>query len=155
MSKASILERRYRKPLRDIAFSQDVCSKFPPLARNIYRVLSKIRGPLAEEIAIAMADIKYGKSRKSAFKNLAFRIDIPEFTTFITTLTSGEQLGISLGNLLKIQGKKIREKQQQKIQEKAYKIPIKLLFPLVVFILPGIFIVILGPAVIKITETLF
>ena len=119
----------------------------------IYRVISKLQGPLAEEMAYTMTEIKYGKSKKDAFKNLSTRVNISEFTSFLTALTSGEQLGVSIGNILRIQGQQIREKRKQKIQEEAYKIPVKLLFPLVLFILPGLFIVLLGPAAIQILKS--
>lgn len=118
----------------------------------IFKVLSKIKGALAEEIANAMTDVKYGKTKKEAFKSLSEKVNVPEFTTFLTTLVNSEQLGVSLGQLLKAQSEGMREKRKYKIQEKAFKIPVKITVPLVLFILPGLFIVILGPAVIQIMD---
>lgn len=119
------------------------------------RVISQLHGPLAEEIAHTMTEIKYGKSKKSAFKNLSSKINVPELTSFLNALISGEQLGISLGSILRVQGEQIREKRKQQIQEEAYKIPVKLVFPLVLFILPGLFVVLLGPAIISASNSLF
>lgn len=115
----------------------------------IYQVIKKMNGPLAEEMAYTMTEIQYGKSKKEAFKLLSSRVDIPDFSILLNALISSAQLGVSLGNILKIQGQQIREKRQQQVQEMAYKIPIKLLFPLIFFILPGLFLVLLGPALIR------
>lgn len=113
---------------------------------SIYRVIKKLHGPLAEELAYCMTEINFGKTRKDAFKLLAKRVNVDDFTTFINALISGEQMGVSMGNILRIQGQQIRENRKQNIQEAAYKIPVKLIFPLVLFIFPGLLIVLLGPA---------
>ncbi len=113
----------------------------------ISRVIKKLHGPLAEEFALALTEIKYGKSKKEAFKGMSARVNVEELSNFSIALVNGEQLGVSLGNILRIQGQQLRNKKRQLIQEEAYKIPVKLVFPLVIFILPGIFIVLLGPAI--------
>lgn len=122
---------------------------------SIFKIIGKIRGPLAEEVANTMAEIKYGKSKKDAFRGLAARVNMPDFTSFLNALINGEQLGVSLGNILRVQGQQIRDKRKQKIQEDAYKIPVKLTFPLVLCVLPGLFIIILGPAVLQVMDALF
>ena len=121
---------------------------------SIYRVIKKLHGPLAEEIAYFLTEINFGKTRKEAFKLLASRVNLDDFSSFINALVSGEQMGVSMGNILKIQGQQLREKKKQKIQETAYKIPVKLIFPLVLFIFPGLLIVLLGPAAITAFNTI-
>ncbi|MGF7186897.1 pilus assembly protein TadC [Desulfitispora alkaliphila] len=121
----------------------------------IHKVINTQKGPLTDEFNKTMTEIKYGKSKKDAFRELAHRINLPEFTSFITMLINAEQLGVSLGNVLRTQGKQIREKRRQQAQEEAYKTTVKLLFPLIVFIFPGLLIVLLGPALIQIKNMLF
>jgi tight adherence protein C len=116
----------------------------------IFRVIKNIQGPLAEDIAYAMTEIKYGKTKKEAFDNLSKKVNLAEFTVFLNALVNGEKLGISLSSILIVQAQQIRQKRKQQIQEAAYKISIKLLFPLVLFLLPSLFIIILGPAMVSI-----
>ncbi|QGG48568.1 type II secretion system F family protein [Heliorestis convoluta] len=119
------------------------------------RIVTYLQGPVAEEVALTMTDIKYGKAKKEAFQNMASRISIPELSNFITALLSGQQMGVSLTTILRAQGEQIRLMRKQKAQEAAYKIPVKLLFPLVFFIFPQLFIILLGPAMISMIENFF
>lgn len=119
----------------------------------ISNVAIKMNNALSKELLKAVNEMNYGRSRKEALKNLSDRLDIPEATSFFNAIISSEQLGISLGKILRVQGEEMREKRKQQIREKAYKIPVKLMLPLVFFILPALFVVILGPAVIQIFKT--
>lgn len=121
----------------------------------IAKIISKLHGPLAEELAMVITEIKYGKSRNEAFKNFAAKVNVPELTNLVNALLTGEQFGIGICNILRIQGQQLREKRKQQIQEEAYKVSVKLIFPLVIFILPGLFIVSLGPALIQVLRGFF
>jgi tight adherence protein C len=79
---------------------------------------------------------------------------VKEITTLMSALIQADELGVSIGKVLRIEGAQLREKRKQAAREKAMKAPIKMLFPLVLFIFPAIFVVILGPALIQIISTL-
>lgn len=118
----------------------------------IGNVAIKMNNALSQELLKAVNEMNYGRSRKEALTNLSERLNIPESTSFFNAIISSESLGISIGQILKVQGEEMRQKKKQQIQEKAYKLPVKMIFPMVFFILPGLFIVLLGPAVIQIFE---
>lgn len=118
----------------------------------IGNVAIKMNNALSQELLKAVNEMNYGRSRKEALTNLSERLNIPEATSFFNAIISSEHLGISIGQILKVQGEEMRQKKKQQIQEKAYKLPVKMIFPMVFFILPGLFIVLLGPAVIQIFQ---
>lgn len=115
---------------------------------------SKDKGALIEELEIARRETTLGKTRKDALLSLSERCDVEELKTFISAVNQSEELGISLKNVLLTQSSSIRIAHKQKIEEKAMKIPVKIIFPIVVFIFPVIFIVILGPAIPEILKGL-
>ncbi len=114
---------------------------------------SKDKGPLIEELEISRREISLGKTRKEALLSLAERCEVEELKTFVSAVNQSDELGISLKNVLVTQSKSIRLAHKQQIEEKAMKIPVKIIFPIVIFIFPVIFIVILGPAVPQIIKT--
>jgi tight adherence protein C len=103
-------------------------------------------GPLAEEFALTLGEMRIGESRQDALKKFAERAATPEISSFTRAIIQADQLGISLGRLLRVQAADSRLKRQAAAEEKAMKSPIKMLFPTVLFIFPAMFIVILGPA---------
>jgi tight adherence protein C len=109
-------------------------------------------GPLLEEFALALGEIRIGESRQNALQKMAQRVDTPEFSAFVRAVIQADQLGISLGRILKVQAEDSRHRRQLAAEEKAMKAPIKMLFPTVFFIFPALFIVILGPAFLNIGE---
>ena len=113
------------------------------------KVVDKMPGTLSEEFVVLLSEIKIGKTRKDAMYQMADRIGVPDFRSFISAVVQADQLGVSLGRVLRIQSDQIRVNRKQRIQEKAMKAPIKMLIPMVVFIFPAIFIVLLGPTVIN------
>ncbi len=117
------------------------------------KVIEKGEGALVEELQKLVQEIRIGKSRREALKDLGIRTGVEELNSFATAIIQADQLGISLAKVLRVQAEDIREKRRQYAEEKAMKAPIKILFPLVFFIFPAIFIIILGPAVINIIET--
>lgn len=113
------------------------------------KLSEKMKGALVEEFARALQEIRIGVPRRDALHSMGMRCDVPDLSLFTTALVQADQLGVSIGNVLRVQSAAIREKRRQQAQEKAMKAPVKMLLPLVAFIFPTIFIILLGPAVIQ------
>lgn len=116
----------------------------------IGRVVQNIRGDLCDEFSKTLKEMRMGIDRKTALKNMRDRCDIKELSMLLTSLIQADELGVSLGNVLRIESAQLREHRKQLAREKAMKAPIKMLFPLIFFIFPAIFVIILGPALIQI-----
>ena len=108
--------------------------------------MRKIKGPLAEEFAKTLNEIRLGKPRLEALEDLGNRTGVDELKTFVTAVVHASRLGGSITNTLRIQADSMRVRRRQRAQEKAMKAPVKMVFPLVLFIFPALFVVILGPA---------
>jgi tight adherence protein C len=113
-----------------------------------------MHGPLIDEFGMMLAETRIGESRMTALKKMADRVDAPELSTFVRAVLQAEQLGISLGRILRVQAADSRLRRQAAAEEKAMKAPIKMLFPTVMFIFPAMFIVLLAPAVMNIVKVL-
>ncbi|MCH6267624.1 type II secretion system F family protein [Neobacillus citreus] len=111
-------------------------------------VSRKIKGPLADEFIQTLEDMKLGKSRRDSFYELKKRVPSDSFQSVITALIQADQLGIGMAKVLGNLTIRIREQRREAAREQAMKAPVKMLFPMVIFIFPSIFIVILGPLVI-------
>lgn len=107
-------------------------------------------GPLADEFVRTLQDIQVGRSRHEAYLDLAERSGFPELRSFIRAVVQADQYGIAIANVLRTQAKEMRLKRRQKAEEHAMKIPVKVLFPLVITILPAMFIIILGPPILNV-----
>ena len=116
----------------------------------IVKITEHMPGPLSDELALALGEMRVGESRADALRKLERRVGAPELTSFVRAVIQADQLGISLGRILRVQAADTRSKRQATAEEKAMKAPIKMLFPTAVFIFPAMFIVILGPALIKV-----
>jgi tight adherence protein C len=112
----------------------------------VAKLTEHMDGALAEEFSLTLGEMRIGESRHDALKKLAERAATPEVASFCRAIIQADQLGISLGRLLRLQASESRLKRQAAAEEKAMKSPIKMLFPTVIFIFPAMFIVILGPA---------
>ncbi|MGV8984640.1 type II secretion system F family protein [Clostridium sp.] len=118
------------------------------------RVIVNISGELCDEFAKTLKEMRMGIQRKVALKNMSERCEVKELSMLLTSLIQADDLGVGLSNVLRIESAALREHRKQVARETAMKAPIKMLFPLIFFIFPSIFIVILGPALIKITKIL-
>jgi tight adherence protein C len=114
------------------------------------KVVEKLKGPLTEEFRRALAEIRVGKPRRDALRDIVPRTEVPPLTNFIGAIIQAEQLGVSISKVLQVQSEQLRIERRQRAEEQAAKAPIKMLFPLVGCIFPSLFIVILGPAIILI-----
>ncbi|MDQ0690141.1 type II secretion system F family protein [Arthrobacter sp. W4I7] len=111
------------------------------------------KGPLAEELVRTLQDMQVGRSRRESYLALAERTNIPELRSFVQAVVQADTYGIAISRVLRVQAKVMRVKRRQRAEEKAMKLPVMILFPLLFFIFPVLFIAILGPAVINTVMT--
>ena len=111
------------------------------------------KGPLAEELVRTLQDMQVGRSRRESYTALAERTSIPELRSFVQAVVQADTYGIAISRVLRVQAKVMRVKRRQRAEEKAMKLPVMILFPLLFFIFPVLFIAILGPAVINTVVT--
>jgi tight adherence protein C len=116
------------------------------------QVVKSTEGPLAHEIARMLQEIQVGASRIDALRNLADRSDVEELRGFTLAMIQAEQFGVSISKVLRSQADVLRTKRRQRAEEKAMKVPVKILFPLIFCILPAMFVVLMGPAVIRVAD---
>ncbi|RKQ33253.1 type II secretion system F family protein [Oceanobacillus halophilus] len=117
------------------------------------KVVSKKDGVLSREFQRSLEEMRLGKTRKEALSGVRERIFIDDVKSLIGSIIQAEQLGIGMVQVLNVQSSEIREKRKQRAEEQAMKAPIKMLFPLVLFIFPSLFVVLLGPAIIGLIDT--
>ncbi len=118
------------------------------------RVCAAMPGTLSNEFRRMIQEIRLGGARAEALRAIDHRTEVPELRSFIMAVLQADAFGVSIGRILKAQADDARQRRRTWAQEKAQKMPVKLLFPLVLCIFPSIFVVILGPAVIDITKSL-
>jgi tight adherence protein C len=116
----------------------------------ISRVAQKMTGPLAEEFDRALREMQLGSQRASALQRLAVRTQLDAIQSFISAIIQADKLGIGMAQVLRVQAAEVRRKRRMDAEERAMKAPVKMLFPLVIFVFPSLFIIILGPALLQI-----
>jgi tight adherence protein C len=109
-------------------------------------------GPLADEFGLTLSEMRIGESRSEALKRMSDRVDAPELSAFTRAIIQADQLGTTLGRILRVQAADARLRRQAAAEERAMKAPIKMLFPTVLFIFPAMFLVILGPAILNVQK---
>lgn len=119
----------------------------------LMRVARNTDGPLAGEFARVISEIQIGKSRGEAFSGLGERVVLPDVKNFVSSIVQADRLGLPIAAVLREQTSAMRLARRQKAEEKAQKVTVKILFPMLLFIFPAMFIVILGPGVIRIIST--
>src|SRR6476469_5674948 len=116
----------------------------------VMRVAKNTDGPLAQEFSRLLQEMQIGVGRMEAMRAMAERSTLSDLKSFCLAMVQADQLGIPIGRVLRIQSNEMRVKRRQRAEEKAQKVPVKIMVPLVLFILPCLFIVVLGPAAIRI-----
>ncbi|PYI38886.1 secretion system protein [Arthrobacter psychrolactophilus] len=114
------------------------------------RAAANGKGPMAEELKRTLQDMQVGRPRRDSYQALAARSTVPELKSFVRAVVQAEIYGISIAKVLRTQAQQLRIKRRQRAEEKAMKLPVLVLFPLLLFIFPTLFIIIMGPAVINI-----
>lgn len=118
------------------------------------KVAQKVEGPLSQEFEHVAYEIRIGKPRRDALRDMRDRCGVEDLNTFIAAIIQAERLGLGIGHVLRVQADLMRNLRRERARETAMKIPVKMLFPLVFLILPALFAVILGPAVIQMVGNL-
>ena len=118
------------------------------------KVTAKMKGPLIEEFERLLQELRMGVTRRNALVRLAKRCGIEEMKLFTAALIQAEKLGVGMAQVLEIQSENMREMRRQRAKEQAAKLPVKILFPTVIFIFPVMFVVVLGPALVTIARSL-
>jgi tight adherence protein C len=113
------------------------------------KVVEKLPGPLSDEFRRALAEVRVGKARREALRDMIPRTNVQPLSNFIGAIIQAETLGVSISKVLQIQSEQLRIERRQRAEQLAAQAPIKMLFPLVGCIFPSLFVVILGPAVIS------
>jgi len=119
------------------------------------QVVRNVPGPLSEEIGRMLHEMQLGVGRTDALKHLAERARVDELDGFVLAMVQADRFGVSVGRVLRSQAKELRTKRRQRAEGQAMKTPVKLIFPLIFCILPALFVVIVGPGIIKIAADLF
>lgn len=112
------------------------------------KVFEKWDNELAVSFGRVLREIQLGKSRRDALRDMSGRMDVPDVTTFVAAIVQADQLGVSMGKILRVQADQMRVKRRQRAQEKAHQAPVKMIIPMVFLIFPSIWIVLLGPSLI-------
>lgn len=117
------------------------------------KVDEKWEDPLSNEFGRVVYEIQLGKTRRQALRDMSERIDVPDVQSFIASILQADQLGVSVGKVLRIQSEQMRVRRRQRAEEKAQQAPIKMLFPMIFLIFPALFVVLLGPAGFRVWRT--
>lgn len=117
------------------------------------KVAEKWDNQLAQAFARALQEIRLGKLRTEALREMEKNMDVPDVTSFVAAIIQAMQFGVSIAKVLRIQSEQMRIKRRQRAEKKAHEAPIKMLFPMVFLIFPSLFIVLLGPAVLQVMDS--
>jgi tight adherence protein C len=102
-----------------------------------------------------MQEMQLGVARSQAFRNLDTRTDVDELKSFVLAMIQADQFGISVSRVLRAQAAQLRVRRRQRAEEKAMKLPVKMIFPLILCVMPSLFVVVIGPGVVRIAQNLF
>ncbi len=117
------------------------------------RTIAAVPGALSDEFARMLGEVRAGASRADAMRAMEQRTNVPEVRSFVLAILQADTFGVSIGRVLRAQSDEMRIKRRQLAQEKAQKAPVKMLIPMVFCVFPALFVVVIGPAIINITET--
>jgi tight adherence protein C len=117
-------------------------------------IVEHMEGPLSDELAQTLGEMRVGENRQDALRGLADRIDLPSVALLTRAIIQSDQLGVSLGRILRIQARDTRIRRQAAAEERANKMAVKMLFPTLIFIFPALFIVVLAPAMLTLFQVL-
>lgn len=118
----------------------------------LLKLVEKTKGPLTEEFKRVLQEIRIGKTRRDALREMSVRTGVEDLQNFVAALIQADQLGVGIGNVLRIQSQQLRQKRRLKAEEKAQKAPVKMLIPMIIFIFPSLFIILLGPGILQLID---
>lgn len=151
------IKRRHRSIERALPFVLDLLTLSVEAGLDFMSGLKRIvdhraLDPLGEELLRALREVQVGKTRREALRGLAARVRHGDVSAVINALVQADELGVSLGSILRIQSDQMRVRRFQRAEKLAQEAPVKLLFPLIAFIFPAVFIVLLGPVVLELLQ---
>jgi tight adherence protein C len=111
------------------------------------RVIEKWDNELTREFGRMLSEIRMGKSRREAMREMAQRVNVEDLNVFTSSMIQADQLGVSISQVLRVQSQQMRMRRRQRAEEQAHKAPVKMLFPMVFLIFPALYIILLGPAI--------
>jgi tight adherence protein C len=120
----------------------------------IAQVVQNVPGVLSSEFARMLQEIQLGVPRSDAFRHLAERTDVEELNAFALAMVQADVFGVSIASVLRTQAQQLRIKRRQRAEAKAQQTPVKIVFPLILCVMPSLFIVIIGPGAIRILQNL-
>lgn len=159
MSLKSRISKRQEEVLKSLPDALDLLVICVEAGLGFDQAMGKVYEKWDTEMALAfgrvLREIQLGKPRRVALKNMAERLDVPDVNSFTAAIIQAEQLGVSMSSILRVQADQMRVKRRQRAQEKAQQAPVKMMIPMVLLIFPSIWIVLLGPAGIRLAEAFF
>lgn len=146
------VKRRHLLISRALPFNLDLLTLSVEAGLDFTAALAKVvekgkSGPLRDELALVLKQLKMGKTREEALKSMIARVDLPALSQFVTALIQADKMGTSLGKILRIQSTQLRIDRTQRAEKLAGEAPVKMLFPLIACIFPTVFMVLFGPIV--------
>jgi len=159
MSLRSRIQKRQEEITRSLPDALDLLVICVEAGLGFDQAMGKVYEKWDDELSLAfgrvLTEIQLGKQRREALKAMADRMDVPDVNTFTAAIIQAEQLGVSMAKILRVQSDQMRVKRRQRAQEKAQQAPVKMMIPMVLLIFPSIWIVLMGPAAIRIADQFF
>lgn len=156
----SLIRKRHLSILKALPNLLDLLTLSVEAGRDFLTALREIterraNDPLNEELIRVLHEIQLGKARQTALKEMGDRVRQPELTSVLNAIIQAEELGVSIGQLLRIQGDQLRAKRFARAEKLANEAPVKILFPVVIFIFPAVFLILMGPILSQAMRALF
>ncbi len=156
VSAGSRIKRRRQEMQRQLPDALDIVAVSVEAGLGFDAALGKLNehlnGPIVDEFTLVLGELRIGEARSVALRKMAERVDLPEVSSVVNSLVQAEQLGSPLGKMLRVQAQESRNRRQIAAEEQAMKAPVKMLVPTVLFIFPAMFVVVLGPALISLSQ---
>jgi tight adherence protein C len=150
----SAVRSRQKRIVKNLPDAMDLITTCVEAGLGLDAALAKVgeqmKGPLSKELSQTLLEVSMGRLRREALSDLGQRTGVQELISFVNAIIQAEQLGVSIGHVLKVQSEQMRTHRRQRAEQLAHEAPIKMMFPLVMCIFPAFMLVILGPAVIRI-----
>lgn len=146
----AVMQKRMQRVIRDMPYVLDLLTLSTEAGQDFTSAMALVidkapPGPLVDEFRIAHQEVTLGKSRADSLRAMAQRVDLPELTSFVLALLQAEQLGTSIGSVLRIMAEQMRVRRSTMAEEMAGKVPVKLMAPLIMLIFPASFMVLFVP----------
>jgi tight adherence protein C len=146
----SRIKRRQNLVLKAMPDALDLLTVCVEAGLGFDQAMSKVSEKWENELSLAfervIQEVRLGKLRREALRDMADRMDIPDMSSFVAAIIQADQLGVSIGKVLRIQSDQMRVKRRQRAEKKAHEAPVKMLIPMAFLIFPSIYIILLGPA---------